>query len=410
MTSLITIGGGAAGVFAAITAAEQDPDLDITILERGRKPLAKVLISGGGRCNVTHACFEPSELIHFYPRGAKELQGPFTRFQPADTIAWFEQRGVPLKTEPDGRVFPTTDRSQTIVDCLLGEAKKLGIRIRTGCSVQSVEKTRSGFHVTGNGLDGITTRTALLAPGGNASPLYESARKLGHTIQPPVPSLFTFNVRDPRLKGLAGISVDPCMLTLHTPEETFQASGPLLITHWGLSGPAVLKLSAWAARRLAESGYRAELEVDWLPDLSQEQVFQRLLEMKDRRPRSSLHAHEPFGRIPARLWRRMCTHAGAPEDRPLAETGNTALRRLAGVLSAGRFQVSGKGVFKEEFVTCGGVTLSEVDFKTMESRVQPGLYFAGEMLDIDGLTGGFNFQSAWTTGYLAGRAIAARTG
>ena len=404
---LVVVGGGAAGFFGALAAAESDPSLRIIILERSPRPLAKVLISGGGRCNVTHACFDPAELVKYYPRGEKELRGPFTRFQPRDTVEWFESRGVPLKTEADGRIFPVSDRSQSIADCLLSEAERLGVKVWDRCPVRSITRSGAGFVVEGGGFGRLEARKVLLTPGGNAGTLSESAAGFGHTIVPPVPSLFTFNIRDERLLGLQGVSVDPCHLTLNAMDRQFEASGPVLITHWGLSGPAVLKLSAHAARELANTGYNATLTLNWLPEDNTETVFDALLQLKEAHPKSRLTTQNPFGKLPGRLWRSLVSAAGPEDDRTLAETGNKRLRSLAQQITAGQYTIKGKGVFKEEFVTCGGVALNEVNLKTMESRLQPGLFFAGEFLDIDGLTGGFNFQSAWTTGWLAGLAIAA---
>ncbi len=413
---IAVIGGGAAGFFGALAAAEARPGARIIILERGTHPLAKVKISGGGRCNVTHACFDPAELVAYYPRGAQELRGPFTRFGPGGTAAWFEARGVALKTEADGRMFPVTDDSQTVMDCLMGEAARLGVQVQSRCAVQALEKAGEGFVLRGAGFEPLTAGKVLLAAGGNSTGAYALAAGLGHTMIPPVPSLFTFNLADTRLAGLAGISVALSELTLlgetahrgdtaHRGASPLRASGPLLVTHWGLSGPAVLRLSAWGARTLAGSGYHARLRVNWVPGHAAETILAALLTEKSASPKAHAARRDPLGLLPQRLWRSLALAAGVADAQAWGDTPNRALRRLAEELTSGEFEITGKGVFKEEFVTCGGVSLCEVNFRTMESRVCAGLYLAGEILDIDGLTGGFNFQSAWTTGWIAGRAI-----
>lgn len=405
---LIVIGGGPAGFFGALRAAEVNPGLKVLIVEKGRKLLRKVRISGGGRCNVTHACFDPAELVGYYPRGHKELRGAFSRFQPGDTIGWFESRGVKLKAEADGRMFPITDSSETIIECLLGEAKRLGISIQTGTEVRSIFPVEDGFQLELTS-GGLFTRKVLLAAGGGSASAYQLAVSLGHTMIKPVPSLFTFNIQDPRLAGLAGITVSEVGLSIsqETAEKStmIESSGPVLVTHWGLSGPAALKLSAWGARVLAEAGYRLPLKINWLPLYTSEAVFRLLRQNKISHPRQQISSHPGTPEIPVRLWKRLVERAGIPLDQSWTEISDRNLRSLVEELTAGMFQISGKGVFKDEFVTCGGVALREVDFRTMESRITPGVYFAGEMLDIDGVTGGFNFQAAWTTGWLAGTAI-----
>ncbi len=387
MYDLIVVGGGAAGIFAAISAQAAAPEARVLLLEKSAVLLAKVRVSGGGRCNVTHNCFEPRPLTTHYPRGSKELLGPFHRFQPQDTIRWFEARGVKLKVEADGRIFPTTDCSQTIIDCLLQEAKKLGVEIRLRHRIGVLERTENCF-----ALDDLRCKKLLLATGSGADG-HQWAEKLGHTIQKPVPSLFTFNVPDSPLKELSGIAVESAELSL----GGLTMRGPLLITHFGFSGPAALKLSAWGARVLHEHGYKMELSINWLPDLSVEEIVDSLAALKKRAPQKQLSSENPFG-LPKNLWKTL-----APLDR-LNDISLAQLRNLAQKLHADRYQVDGKTTHKEEFVTCGGVSLKEVDFKTMESKKCPGLYFAGEILDIDGVTGGFNFQNAWTTGFIAGTA------
>ena len=404
---IAVVGGGAAGFFGAIAAAEADPAARVTLYEATSHLLAKVKISGGGRCNVTHACFEPRDLARRYPRGGRELTGAFSRFQPRDTIAWFEARGVALKTEEDGRMFPVTDDSQTIVDCLLGAARKAGVVIRTPCGVKSaVRAAAGGFELALTSGETVTVDRLLLATGGNRSNAgLEMARTLGHTIEPPVPSLFTFHVDDPRLKDLAGVSVeDAATAVAGTP---LKERGPLLVTHWGLSGPAVLKLSAWGARLLAERDYRFTLRVNWAPRFNAETARAELERARAAEPRKQVTTFCPLG-VPLRLWERLVVAAGLAPTVPWTGVGNAALRALAAQVTDAEFAVSGKSLFKDEFVTCGGVRLGEVDFKTMESRLVPGLHFAGEVLDVDGITGGFNFQAAWTTGWHAGRAMAAR--
>ncbi len=404
---IAVVGGGAAGFFGAIAAAEADPAARVTLYEATSHLLAKVKISGGGRCNVTHACFEPRDLARRYPRGGRELTGAFSRFQPRDTIAWFEARGVALKTEEDGRMFPVTDDSQTIVDCLLGAARKAGVVIRTQCGVKSaVRAAAGGFELALTSGETVTVDRLLLATGGNRSNAgLEMARALGHTIEPPVPSLFTFHVDDPRLKDLAGVSVeDAATAVAGTP---LKERGPLLVTHWGLSGPAVLKLSAWGARLLAERDYRFALRVNWAPRFNAETARAELERARAAEPRKQVTTFCPLG-VPLRLWERLVVAAGLAPTVPWTGVGNAALRALAAQVTDAEFAVSGKSLFKDEFVTCGGVRLGEVDFKTMESRLVPGLHFAGEVLDVDGITGGFNFQAAWTTGWHAGRAMAAR--
>ncbi len=406
---LIVIGGGPAGFFGAISAAEEASNLRILILEKGSKLLRKVRISGGGRCNVTHACFDPAEMVGFYPRGGRELRGPFSRFQPGDTVEFFEPRGVKLKTEADGRIFPVSDDSADIANCLLDEAHRQGIEIRTRANVTAISREDAGYVVTL--LDGteLTTRNLLIAAGGGSDPTYRLIHSLGHTIIPPVPSLFTFEIKDPRLDGLAGVSVPDAALSILDPASrktpTNESSGPLLVTHWGLSGPAVLKLSAWGARTLADASYRLPLTVSWLPAETHDSAFKLLRQNKISTPRQQIGGH-PIADLPARLWQRLVTAAGIPLHQPWTEIPDKGLHSLAKELVAGEYQISGKGVFKEEFVTCGGVSLKEIDFRTMESKISPGLHFAGEILDIDGVTGGFNFQACWTTGWLAGRGIA----
>ncbi len=397
------VGGGAAGFFAAIACKEASPDTAVVVLEGAASVLSKVRISGGGRCNVTHDQPDPALLVGGYPRGARALRGPFTRFGPRETVAWFEQRGVRLKTEPDGRMFPVTDDAETVISCLVGAARAAGVEVRTRSPAVAVEAEGAGFAVRVKDGSVLTADRVLLATGG-APAGYRWAAALGHAVEPPVPSLFTFELSDPRLSGLAGVSVPAARLRLDGAKEAHE--GPLLVTHWGLSGPAVLKASAWGARLLHERGYKLGLTVDWRPDLSQAEVVAALQDAKRQGARRTVLASGPF-ELPQRLWRALATAAGVGEGARWADASKVQLAALAREVHAGRYEVTGKGVFKEEFVTCGGVRLSEVDFTTMQSRVRPGLYLAGEVLDVDGITGGYNLQSAWTTGWLAGRAMAA---
>jgi predicted flavoprotein YhiN len=427
-TRVIVVGGGAAGFFGAITCAEAlGADGDVTIYEATAHPLAKVRVSGGGRCNVTHACFEPRELVKRYPRGGRELLGAFSRWQPRDTIEWFAARGVETKTEDDGRMFPVTDDSATIVECLAGAAEKAGVKLITPMGVRKVEAlgrtepdrvmnvgganhkppvrtSDSAFWLTLTDGSNVRCERLLLATGGNRSSAgFMIAEALGHTIESLVPSLFTFHIDDARLIGLSGVSVENVVVSVGG--SKLRESGPLLITHWGLSGPAILKLSAWGARELAAKNYEFPITVNFAPPHTRESLVRELTNVREKNPRRQITTWSPLP-MPQRLWERLVTSSGIAASTPWTSVGNQALMNLATQLTGAEFKVVGKSLFKEEFVTCGGVRLSEVDFRTMESRLCPGLYFAGEILDVDGVTGGFNFQSAWTTGRLAGLAMA----
>jgi predicted Rossmann fold flavoprotein len=405
---IVVIGGGAAGFFGAIACAEANPQAQVTLIEASRQPLAKVLISGGGRCNVTHACFEPKILVQNYPRGGKALLGAFTRFQPLDTIAWFTEHGVNIKTEADGRMFPITDRAETIAECLIKATFDAKIELCIGTPVTAVTRKNAGFEILLKSGETKECDCLLLATGSSLAG-YKIARELGHYIQPPVPSLFTFNIADPQLRELAGISVNSVNLRLPgTGKTPFQQTGPLLITHWGVSGPAVLKLSAWGARILHENRYQHKLLINWLPDLSQEEVRQKLLTVKAEWGQKAIALHRGVD-LPHRLWQYLINRTHIPTEERWATISNKTLNQLVLEISQGEYLITGKGAFKEEFVTCGGVNLKEVNFKTMESKIVPGLHFAGEILDIDGVTGGFNFQSAWTTAYLAGQSMTKST-
>jgi predicted Rossmann fold flavoprotein len=409
LVKIVVIGAGAAGFFGAITCAEIHPYARIILLEAGQQPLAKVRISGGGRCNVTHACFEPSELVLNYPRGGKALRGAFSRFHPRDTVKWFAKRGIKLKTEADGRMFPVTDNSETIVNCLVAAAQDAGVQLKTGTTVVSAIRSISAdgekeFEIKLKSGEILRCDRLLLATGSNPFG-YQIAQALGHKIVSPVPSLFTFNIRDGRLAGLAGISTESANLRLLVGQNSpLTQTGALLITHWGLSGPAVLKLSAWGARLLAESRYQGTLIINWLPQFNPETCREKLLAVKADWGKKAIAANCPLA-LPRRLWQSIVTNMGIGAEDRWAAISNQLLNQLSQELTQAKFQIAGKGAFKEEFVTCGGVSLPEVNFKTMESRVCPGLYLAGEILDIDGVTGGFNFQSAWTTAWIAGNAI-----
>ena len=400
---IIVVGGGAAGFFAAIAAAEAGAD--VIILEKTARVLDKVRISGGGRCNVTHSCFEPREFATRYPRGQRALLSPFSKFSARDTVAWFEERGVRLKTESDGRMFPTTDSSQTIVDCLMNAAQNAGVKIRLNCAVESAAKTADGkFELTLAAGEKISGDQLLLATGGcRAAAAGQLAVSLGHTIAPPVPSLFTFQIESPWLRSLAGVSLATAEVAV--PLTKLRERGALLVTHWGLSGPAILKMSAWGARALHDLNYQFPLLVNWLPDFSAEKIVE---EFQARREHSGakLLVNVPLAPLTARLWEQLVLAAGIARDTRWAALTRAQIHALTQQLTRTEFSVAGKSLNKDEFVTCGGVKLAEVNFQTLESKVCPGLFFAGELLDIDGITGGFNFQAAWTTGFIAGKAMA----
>ena len=408
--NVIVIGGGAAGFFGAIACAEANPNLRVTLIEAGSKPLAKVRISGGGRCNVTHHCFEPALLVENYPRGGKALRGAFSRFQPRDTVQWYESRGVKLKTEADGRMFPVTDSSSTIINCLMQSAEKAGVDLRTGVGVKTVkqyldDRGQNYFKIGLKNERVLKCDRLLIATGSN--PLgYRWAKNLGHKIESSVPSLFTFNIKDPRLEGLAGLSVSNAKVKIGTGKNKLEQTGALLITHWGVSGPAVLKLSAWGARSLFDLKYNSTLQINWLPKYNQEELKQIFSKLKETHPKKKIVNYCPV-ELPKRLWQSLNGYSAISPDKVWSEISKKELNKLVVEILQGQYDIKGKGVFKDEFVTCGGVSLKEVNFKTMESKKCPGLYFAGEVLDIDGVTGGFNFQSAWTTSWLAGQAIAA---
>lgn len=399
--TLAVIGGGAAGFFGSIIAAQRAPHCRVLLLEKSKQLLTKVRISGGGRCNVTHSCFEPKLLIQNYPRGGKALLGPFSRFQPLDTIEWFKSQGVMLKTESDGRIFPTSDSSETIAQCLQEAAHQAHVEIQTCTGVSEIAPVKNGFQLTLGDGRLLHCHRLLLACGSNLK-MWEFLKSLGHTIIPPVPSLFTFNTPDSPLLELAGVSVAKVRVKIK--ETSLEQTGPLLITHWGFSGPAILKLSAWGARILNEKHYKASVEINWLPDITQNELKEQLLQFKSLSP-ARLIANEGPPLLPRNLWKKLIEISGVPSTLRWSHLSTSLLQRMIQQLSASTFEIDGKSTYKEEFVTCGGVALNEVDFKTMQSKCIPNLYFAGEILDIDGVTGGFNFQNAWTTAYIAGNAL-----
>lgn len=397
---ILIIGGGAAGFFTAINVVEKNSNIKVAILERGKSVLEKVRISGGGRCNVTHACFVPNDLVKFYPRGEKELRGPFHQFCSGDTIEWFEKHGVSLKIEEDGRMFPESDSSQTIIDCFTKATTDLGIDVLTSQSVQSIYQSENHFKVQTN-TDTFLCQKVVLATGSNPK-MWEMIENLGHSIVSAVPSLFTFNIKDTRIKDLMGLSA---FASVKVKKSKLEASGPLLITHWGMSGPGILRLSAWGARELFDKNYHFAILVNWLNETSFEECIDLLKEIKLENAKKVIPKKAPF-EMPNRLWERLVLASGISEETKWADCNKVQLNALANQLTSGEFQVNGKSTFKEEFVTAGGIDLKEVNFKTMESKIIPNLYFAGEILNIDAITGGFNFQNAWTGGFVAANAIA----
>jgi predicted Rossmann fold flavoprotein len=407
MKRVIVVGGGAAGFFGAIACAEAAPETEVMILEKGPEFLQKVRISGGGRCNVTHACFEARELTKRYPRGERELIGPYHRFQAEDTVRWFEGRGVKLKTEADGRMFPVTDRSETIIDCLMGAARKAGVKMVANCGVTAIRRKGEGFEVETSRGETLECAKVLLATGGcRSAALGALAVSLGHTLEAPVPSLFTFHIDVPWVKGLAGVSVPEGEAAVMGTK--LRERGPILFTHWGLSGPCILRLSAWGARELAGLDYRFLLRVNWVGE--KEEMVRASVEELGRGNGAKQIGNTAVAGVPSRLWKELLGVAGIRSETRWSAVGKGLQQALARVLTGTELAVSGKSLNKDEFVTCGGVRLSEVNFKTMESKVTPGIYFAGELLDIDGITGGFNFQAAWTTGWIAGKAMGGRQG
>ena len=397
---VIIVGGGAAGFFTAITAKELNPNLSVTILEKGKEVLQKVKISGGGRCNVTHACFVPKDLTEFYPRGRKELLGPFHQFMTGDTMEWFESRGVPLKIEKDNRVFPQSNSSQSIIDCFQSLVAKYDIEVLKNHGVNSVKKENEVWEITST--KGVFECDKLVVAAGSSKRVWDLVSSLGHKVIEPVPSLFTFNIKDARLTDLLGVSVPHA--TVKIVGTKLESHGPLLITHWGMSGPAILKLSAFGARKLAEMNYEYKVEVNWLSK-SFGQVVQELHKVKKANTKKQIALRSPFEPISKRLWERFVTTVGVNPTSRWADLSNKDLEEIAIQLSRAVFKASGKSTFKDEFVTAGGIALKEINFKRFESKLHENLFFAGEVLNIDAVTGGFNFQNAWTGGYIIGNVL-----
>lgn len=400
---VIIIGAGAAGIFAAINLAEFNPNIEIIVLEKTSKLLSKVKISGGGRCNVTNACTNPVLLSKNYPRGEKKLKAIYKQFGSIETQAWFKSRGVSLKTEADGRIFPKSNDSQTIIDCLLNECQKHNIKIIKNAGVLSIEKQGGVFIVKTND-NSLSCNKVLVASGGkNKTEAYSFLKPTDHEVNLPVPSLFTFNLIDKSICKLMGVSVSDANVRIAG--SKLSENGPILITHWGLSGPVILKLSAWGARELHSKAYKYTVLVNWLNDASEAKVFDIISKRSSEHPNQKAINNSPFD-LPKRLWEFLLEKAEIKHQQRWSDVQGKKLNKLIKVLTCDEYEASGKTTFKEEFVTCGGVQLSDIDFKTVESRLCKDLYFAGEVLDIDGITGGFNFQAAWTTGYLAAKAMA----
>lgn len=404
---LIVAGGGAAGFYGAIQYAEKSKGAKILIVEKSPRLLAKVRISGGGRCNVTHSCFQAKVLSKHYPRGGKFLSRVFRKYDVQDVVAWFGQKGVTLKTEEDGRMFPVSDNSQTIIDCLMSEAVRHKIKIVLSNGVAAVHKATKDYLIRLNDGAEAHGRFILIASGGNPGiGAYKFIQALGHRVHSPKPSLFTFNDPEKKFSDLMGLSVPDAMVIIEGTGYT--STGPVLITHWGLSGPAIIRLSAWAAEYLADVNYQFPVLVNWIGKLNEEEVRAILLGYKSNHVRQKVR-NNPLFNLPARLWLRLCELSEIPEGKIWGELSLKNMNRLIEFLTRSRFSIRGKTTFKEEFVTCGGVDLSEINGETMESLIAPGIFFAGEVLNIDGETGGFNFQAAWSTGYIAAETMARKS-
>lgn len=406
LKTLVVVGGGAAGFFCAVNAARLSPLLKVIVVEKSSKLLSKVKVSGGGRCNVTHACFDIPDLVLKYPRGTNFIKKAFHQFHTAQTVKWFEERGVKLKAEADGRMFPVTDNSQTIIDCLMGEANKYGVEIMMNAEVRSMKYVDGKFTLELSGSRQLTCHFVCVACGGYPkSSMFDWLLSSGHTLEQPVPSLFTFNMPGNAITRLMGISVNKALVKV-TGSKLLN-EGPLLITHWGMSGPAILKLSAWGARELAGRNYHFSILVNWVHPYNEQTLRDGWPGIRSRHSAQKLHNRNPFN-LPARLWSYLLDESSISEHTRWAELTAVQQNKLIKNLSAQSFEVKGKTTFKEEFVTCGGIKLSEVNAGTMESRLLPGLYFAGEVMDVDGVTGGFNFQHAWTSGWIAAASIAGK--
>lgn len=403
--TLVVIGGGAAGFFCAVNAARMNPSLKVLLLEKSNKLLSKVKISGGGRCNTTHACFDIPELVKKYPRGQNFLKKSFHQFYTQDTIDWFEERGVQLKTEEDGRMFPVTDNSQTIIDCLLKEADKYKVAVQLQIGVTSIQKKENKFDLQLNNGDIISADFVCVATGGfPKANMFDWLTTTGHTIATPVPSLFTFNMPGNPITSLMGVSVERAIVKVVGTK--LQEEGPLLITHWGMSGPVILRTSAWGARELADKNYHFTILVNWIPNYTEQMLRDEWQEIRDRSGAQKISNKNPFG-LPNRLWLYLLQVSEIDPECRWSDLPAKQQNKLIKQLTAQEFLVQGKTTFKDEFVTAGGILLSEIDPQTMQSRKQPGLFFAGEVMDVDGITGGFNFQHAWTSGFIAAKAIAA---
>lgn len=401
MMKVAVIGGGAAGFFAAASCGFHHPGFEIVIYEKSQKLLTKVKVSGGGRCNVSHACFNVFELSGFYPRGGKQLKHAFNQFNTIDTVKWFEKRGVKLKTETDNRMFPVTDNSQTIVDCLTGEAQKAGVIVRLNSAVSGIKKINDKFQITFKDRpDEIADKVIVTTGGSPKLEGFDWLIKLGHHIEPPVPSLFTFNMPREAVTSLMGVVVDHA--TVKVQSTKLKCNGPLLVTHWGMSGPAILKLSSFGARILSNMNYQFMVQINWLGEQKEDEVREQLLKQISISGKRKISNQNPFF-LPNRLWIFLLKKIAVNPDSSWSELSKKSLNRIVNVTINDEYCVEGKTTFKEEFVTCGGISLSDINFNTMESKICPGLYFAGEVLDIDGVTGGFNFQAAWTTGFVAGK-------
>tara|TARA_R100000027_G_scaffold63666_1_gene56527 strand:- start:274 stop:1509 length:1236 start_codon:yes stop_codon:yes gene_type:complete len=402
--TIAIIGGGAAGFFTAVTAAESNPLAKIHLFEKGRRFLTKVKVSGGGRCNVTHACFDPADFSKRYPRGSRELKAAFHRWQARDTVQWFESRGMKMKAEDDGRMFPITDSSQTVIDTLTDAAKLSGVSLHPNTGINEFHPAPSGIGLTfENGETVLYDRVCLAAGSLKGSSLPNSLESLGHTIEPLVPSLFAVNCSDQRTDGLSGVSVPNAAVRISGSKRWH--SGPLLITHRGLSGPAILRLSAWEAREAHSADYHFPLEVAWTGETNRERVLDTLRDWTTKSAKKMVKNACPYA-LPQRLWEKLLDAAGAAPSNPWSQVPKSQIQSIATEISGSTFSITGKTTNKEEFVTCGGVRRKEIDFRTMESRIVPRLHFAGECIDIDGITGGFNFQAAWTGGRIAGLAMA----
>jgi len=402
---LVVIGGGAAGFFCAVNAARLNPELDVILVEKTNKLLSKVKVSGGGRCNVTHACFDIAEMSKKYPRGGNFINKAFHRFFTTDTVQWFEERGTRLKTEADGRMFPVTDSSQTIIDCLLKEAGRYGIGIIMNTAVISIRQNDEKFQLELSDATHLGPDFICIASGGYPkASQFGWITELGHSIEEPVPSLFTFNMPGHPIRELMGVSVENARVKILGTK--LEQEGPLLITHWGLSGPAVLRSSAWGARELAQKNYDFTILVNWLPAYTEQQMAEKFKSLRFEMAAQKLGQKNPFG-LPQRLWEFLLSSSGVDIEKRWAALTGKEQNKLVKNLCNAEFPVKGKTTFKEEFVTAGGIKLSEVDHNTMMSKKVPNLFFAGEILDVDGVTGGFNFQHAWTSGFIAGESIAA---